>query len=488
MSSRAHAAIGSALIALLAFPVYSDDDDRSRNPIITEDAHGKLGTFSTNHFNPGVTQGFFAHVGTNGRSCGTCHIPDQAQTLTPAHARRVAQSDPHNPLFAPVDGSDCPAVLPGQLADASQSALLLKYGLIRVQLAIPLAAQFTLASATNPSNCAIAPGDPAANNQLFLFRRPLPTTNLIFLSAIMWDGRETVQKIATAPGMGNTGPLAAGLANQANDATLGHAQGAQPIVGTELQADMLAFEQNLYTAQTVVGDTDLTRDHGGPRYLAKVVAPAFFIGQNDPLSASFSSVVFTLYSHWEPGQYAGRDEAKAAIGRGEQIFNTRTFTIANVAGLNSARYDPLYNPDDPIPDRPITGTCGTCHNTPNVGNHSTSLPVNIGVTMAVPTDNRGTPISGILDIGNLPVFTLSSNANGATVQVTDPARAMISGRWVDIGKTKGPVLRGLAARAPYFHNGSAQDLRTVLRFYDARFNIGLTPQEISDLVAFLSAL
>jgi len=53
---------------------------------------------------------------------------------------------------------------------------------------------------------------------------------------------------------------------------------------------------------------------------------------------------------------------------------------------------------------------------------------------------------------------------------------------------KGPILRGLPARAPYFHNGSADSLSDVIDFYDKRFNIGFTPQEKKDLVVFLSAL
>jgi hypothetical protein len=36
---------------------------------------------------------------------------------------------------------------------------------------------------------------------------------------------------------------------------------------------------------------------------------------------------------------------------------------------------------------------------------------------------------------------------GKTVQTTDPGRSLITGRWNDIGKMKGPILRGLAARA-----------------------------------------
>ena len=63
---------------------------------------------------------------------------------------------------------------------------------------------------------------------------------------------------------------------------------------------------------------------------------------------------------------------------------------------------------------------------------------------------------------------------------------MITGNCADIGKVKGPILRGLAARAPYFHNGSA--LMDAVNFYDQRFNIGFTDQEKQDLVNFLNAL
>lgn len=74
------------------------------------------------------------------------------------------------------------------------------------------------------------------------------------------------------------------------------------------------------------------------------------------------------------------------------------------------------------------------------------------------------------------------------VQTTDPGRALITGKWSDIGRVKGPVLRALASRAPYFHNGSAATLLEVIEFYDKRFGIHFTVQEKADLVAFLSAL
>ena len=77
---------------------------------------------------------------------------------------------------------------------------------------------------------------------------------------------------------------------------------------------------------------------------------------------------------------------------------------------------------------------------------------------------------------------------GTVYTVTDPARALISGQCKDIGRLKSPVLRGLASRAPYFHNGSAATLMDVMNFYDKRFNIGFTEQQKGDLVNFLNTL
>jgi cytochrome c peroxidase len=104
------------------------------------------------------------------------------------------------------------------------------------------------------------------------------------------------------------------------------------------------------------------------------------------------------------------------------------------------------------------------------------LPLHIGLTDA----GRRTP--------DLPFRTWRHKTTGATVQTTDPGRALITGKWNDIGRSKGPTLHALAARAPYFHNGSVEDLNDVVRFRKDRFGIGFTGQERDDLVAFLKAL
>ena len=139
--------------------------------------------------------------------------------------------------------------------------------------------------------------------------------------------------------------------------------------------------------------------------------------------------------------------------------------ITGVGGLNDALGVPV-----------ILGSCTTCHDTPNVGNHSVPLPIDIGVT----DENVRTP--------DMPLYTLRNLATGEVRKTSDPGRALLSGQWKDIGKFKGPVLRGLAARAPYFHNGMAADLEAVVDFYDTRFSIGFTDREKNDLVAFLEAL
>jgi cytochrome c peroxidase len=483
------AALVTGVVALGASAVAPGQSTGVGFPL-TLDQVGVLQSSSTNNFNTGATNGFFANLGTNGRTCGTCHVEADAWTFTPLHAQLQRRDDP---LFAPVDGSDCPPVSSEQAPNSANSSMVLKYGVIRIQLAIPAAANFTLASASNPKRCAIPPGSQAISGDLFLFRRPLPTTNLMLLSAVMWDGRESLEKITTLAGRQSTAALLFDLADQANSATTTHAQGA-PIAGSQAQQDIVSFETGLSTAQAVlVPDIGIALldlgANGGAGYLQNTVTPAFSIGVNNPLIPPFTNTIFTLYSAWEPTspEYRRLDRVQQAIGRGEAIFNNTTFVVHDVPGLNSVPSDPLYNPADPLAGQDVVAGCGLCHNNPNVGNHSTSLAINIGVTMAQPTNNDGSA-NAELDLANLPVYALTNSTTGATIQVTDPGKAMISGTWTDIGKTKGPILRGLAARAPYFHNGSAKDLATVVSFYNQRFNIGLTPQQQSDLVTFLEAL
>src|SRR5581483_6507454 len=217
---------------------------------------------------------------------------------------------------------------------------------------------------------------------------------------------------------------------------------------------------------------------GGPIALSLQLAN-FFIGVNDPLgnnpeNVPFSSLIFDLFRPWLAPGHGDEAAVRQSIARGEEVFNNTPIKITGVAGLNDALNKPS-----------ISGFCGTCHDTPNVGDHSVKAPLNIGIADA------GANAPPALDISGLPVFTLLCTQGalaGQTFVVTDPGRAMISGNCAAIGKLKGSILRGLAARAPYFHNGYAATLMDAVNFYDRRFNIGFTNQQKQDLVNFLNTL
>jgi len=198
----------------------------------------------------------------------------------------------------------------------------------------------------------------------------------------------------------------------------------------------------------------------------------------------FSPIVFTEYSAWSQLP-ARRDPARAAIARGQDLFNTLAIPIVAVSGINDD-FGGAGNFNVPI-----VGTCTTCHDTPHAGDHSVPAPLDIGIAEPpVPATLGGDGIHNRfgLPVGDMPVYTFRNTATGEIKIVTDPGRALITGRWKDIGRFKGPILRGLAGRAPYFHNGSAATLRDVVNFYDRRFELQLTEGQKRDLVAFLGAL
>ncbi|HEX4459316.1 MAG TPA: hypothetical protein VIA18_15160 [Polyangia bacterium] len=438
---------------------------------------------------------FFKSFGTNDRACIHCHVPAAGWTITPevvqlrftnplqtddldclrdpykCKAEHDAKKFGEDPLFRLVDGANSPN------ADVSTTtkrlkaySMLMDHAVIRIGLAIPATAEFTLAAVDDPYHYASAA-------ELSLYRRPLPTTNLgtgagdATLSTVMWYGRENVA--------GQT--ITLDLGTQANDATVGHAQALAALSATD-RAAIVAFETSLHTAQLAdenAGTLDVGGAMGGPATLAQ---QTFYLGINDVLAgdsktgALFTSSVFDLYQAWNDADKTygqrGHDcdsrneaDARASIARGEALFNTKPIAITGVAGLNDALNKPT-----------IAGSCTTCHDSPNYGHHSVALPLNIGIADA----SRRT--------SDMPLYTLRNKATGATVQTTDPGRALISGHWADIGKFKGPILRGVAGRAPYFHNGSAASVYDVVEFYDTRFNIGFSAQEKRDLAAFLKSL
>ncbi len=469
------------LIAAAAASVAASDiaAQPSGQTLLAPNPTGAAVTFSTAGFID-TTNPFFLSLGTNGRSCASCHVQRDGWTITPSGVQKRFQvSGGTDPIFRTNDGSNSPQADVSTLA-ARQLAysMLLSKGLIRVGIGIPATAEFDLVGVDDPYGY-------ASSKELSLFRRPLPATNLRFLSTVMWDGRETFRDPASADCIFGTTICFASihfdLADQSNAATVGHAQAAQPLSTAQRDA-IVSFETGLYTAQIIdrdAGRLDALGATGGPWNAA---AQPFYFGINDTLigdyrsHAAFAPNAMTLYDAWRnavPDPTSASSEARdpsiatarRAVARGQALFNSKPIQITGVGGLND---------DMQLPT--ITGTCTTCHNAPNAGDHSIPMPLNIGVA----DGSRRTP--------DMPLYTLRNKTTGVAIQTTDPGRALITGKWKDIGRFKGPVLRGLAARAPYFHNGMAADLDAVVDFYDTRFGIGLTPDEKADLVAFLRAL
>ncbi|MGA9341708.1 MAG: hypothetical protein WBV61_05175 [Rhodanobacteraceae bacterium] len=409
---------------------------------------------------------FFQDLGSNGRTCNSCHRQAEDWTVSAEDVRqRFDATGGLDPIFRPVDGANSP-LDDVSTVEARRSAysMLLNRGVIRIGLPIPDNAEFTLTSVDDPYGYASA-------SELSLFRRPLPTTNLAYLTGVMWDGRETAAPFLPPMDAGvNRADLVASLRHQALDATLGHAQAAVPPSDDELD-QIVRFESSLSTAQVrdnQAGWLNADGAIGGPRILAN---ERFWVGLNDTLGAdptgdTFNPRAMTLFDAWSLPTASGRArQMRAAIIRGQALFNALTFPISGVGGLN-----------DVLGIDPIEGTCTTCHNAPNIGDHTVALPLNIGIADA----SRRTP--------DMPLYTLTNTTTGDVVETTDPGIALLTGRWADIGKFKGPILRGVAAHAPYFHNGSAGTLTDVVDFYDTRFNIGMSDQQKSDLVTFLGAL
>jgi hypothetical protein len=463
------------LVAAIAasMPGLAEDDLRLLDMVPFPNPSGFAATFSSVG-SIDLTGPFFQSLGTNGRACVSCHQAGDGWTVTPSHIRaRFDATDGTDPIFRTNDGSNSPDA-DVSTVEARRAAynMLLTKGLIRVGIGIPDNAEFELVAVDDPYGHASA-------KELSLFRRPLPATNLKFLSTLMWDGRETFLDSASKDCiLGTTKCFASmhfDLADQSNAATVGHAQAVQPLSEAQREA-IVSFETTLFTAQVFdheAGELTARGARGGPMYLSKQDS---YFGINDVVSndyrtgALFDRIVFGLYDAWDTldrgGDHQGRAEAQRAVARGQRLFNTKPISITGVKGLN----DDLNIPT-------LQGTCTTCHDTPNAGNHSIPAPLDIGLTDA----SRRTP--------DLPLYTLRhTQAPFETVQTTDPGRALITGKWKDVGRFKGPILRALPTRAPYFHNGFASDLDAVVDFYNQRFSIDFTDEEKADLVAFLRTL
>lgn len=205
------------------------------------DPSGVLKTFTTSG-KVDLTGPFFQSLGTNGRTCASCHQPSDAWSVSAVHvAQRFEETQGLDPIFRPNDGSNCHHDIDVSTVEGRRQAyrLLIERGLIRVALPIPDRAEFEVVSVSNPYGC-------NETTTLSMYRRPLPSANLRFLSTLMWDGRESSLQTGTTPIAFATNPadLLSDLRHQSVDATMGHAEAKTP-PSPEQQQQMVAFEMAL---------------------------------------------------------------------------------------------------------------------------------------------------------------------------------------------------------------------------------------------------
>lgn len=419
---------------------------------------------------------FFQPLGTNARTCETCHASNQGWTLTPLGATtRFLATGGKDALFLPHDEGARPdadlSTLALRLIDFAPT--LLARGLTRFTRTNPATSEYDVIAVSDPSGF-------STTTSFLNFRRPTPSANEALVSSVTWTAGPGLVRDALSG-------LVSGAANlhEQRDPTT-------PVPSAVIQAQD-DFQLGIFFAQSVdgvAGRLDTDGATGGPTNLMN---QPFHIGINDiqgldPSGQPFTSKVFDLFDAWAVYAQNGDQDhdhahacppgtpddtthrrqvaaARAAIYRGQQIFNNVPIAISGVSGLN-----------DLLGQTTVTGTCSTCHNTPNVGGHSVVRMFDVGTADPVNCDSP------------LPLVTVRNKTTGATRTVCDLGRANSSHLWAQIGTFRAPPLRGLAARAPYFHDGQAARIEDVVDYFDRRFQIGLTAGQKSDLAAFLRAL
>jgi hypothetical protein len=429
---------------------------------------------------------FFTALGPNGRACITCHQPADAMSLSAATAvARWNETNGADPLFAAVDGSNCPTL---PQAERASHSLLLEHGLIRIErdwppkdaTGKPVKPDFRLEVVRDPNGCNSGNWGPSGKlKKISVYRRPRPVSNLKYLIAMgfFYDPKDGMPlKIDPETGKPSNSNLMADarvftLEAQARDAMRSHLGVTGPVDETKVKA-VVDFALRLSTAQQADakgGALDVLGGEGGPQKLES----------SEPGQlGSYGVPVWSEFAAWEkiPASASLSADERAfreSVARGAKVFREKTFLISDSAGINS-----------PIGfGNPVRNSCVFCHNMTQMGNDVAPGQVDLGTTNLPFADPAP----------HLPLFRVTCLGEphphyGKTILTHDPGFALTSGKCADVGKITLQSLRGLAARAPYFSNGSAKTLRDLVDYYDRRYSIGYTEQEKQDLVNLMSVL
>ena len=448
---------------------------------------GRLGVLNAD--GPVETKGhpFFEAIGANGRACVTCHQPANAMSVSVETIReRWRATNGKDPIFAAIDGSNNPSLPQDQ---ASSHSLLLDRGLFRVAMPWPPAGvmpEFAIEVVRDPTGVNRDPvyGLRSAAPAVSVFRRPRPAANLKYVTSP--DGLFNVKLGVLMDKDPDTGQPSSmnimadarvpNLRIQAQSAYRDHQGGTTPLTAAQIER-ILGFENQIYMAQTWDAQGGSLVEPNGPAALG----PANVARNAVHVLNSAKTPAFHFFDTWMAATPADPQAAfRASVARGNDIFVNRRFWVKDVAHINSIG---LANP--------AKRSCAVCHNAQMSGMDLAPGWVDLGTTN-YPTWTEAKVWNEAPD---LPVFKLTCKADapphpflGRVIYTSDPGRALVTGHCADIGAITMGQFRGLAARAPYFSNGSAKDIRELVDYYDRRFDMRLTGQEKQDLINFLGVL
>lgn len=429
---------------------------------------------------------FFAPLGANGRACVTCHQPSDGMSLsTETILEQWTLTKGKDPLFAMIDGANCPDAEPRK---PESHSLLLERGLIRIPLPWPPKLpddeplEFSIEVVRDPTGCNTSAryGLDSETPTISVYRRPRPVANLRYILTVPnLFNIKTGVPVMRDPETGERANMNL-LADarmltprmQARDAAKMHLERVAALSEAQVR-ELDEFQRSLYVAA-------IRHHEGGRLDGGGATGGAAAVVNGLPLLGDYiERRVFHYFDAWNaPTSAEPTTEEKAfreSVARGEEIFMMRPFYIRDVTHLNT-----IIGMGNPI-----KRTCATCHNMQHVGIDGAPGWMDLG-TNTLPHAEK---------TENLPLFkvTCSPNARphpylGRTILTTDPGRALITGKCVDVGAINLQQMRGLAERAPYFANGSAATLMEVVEFYERRFEMRLSDQDKEDLVNFMSAL
>ena len=107
LALRSKASCKLAYFVLLCTAIsVAQSNSKIPNPLVLPDASGQLSTYTTKGFID-TTNPFFQNLGTNGRTCNTCHRPEDAWTITPSSLQsRFNATAGLDPVFNFFDGTN----------------------------------------------------------------------------------------------------------------------------------------------------------------------------------------------------------------------------------------------------------------------------------------------------------------------------------------------------------------------------------------------